>query len=216
MDPRFLIPLIDTLLIEGYSYAKGNRFLDDEQLGSMPKLRLAGNFVLTFLTKLASGYWNIFDPQNGFVAIQARALEKLPLDRLARRYFFENDMLIHLNIIRARVKDVPIPARYGDEQSSMRLSQILATFPLRLFARFWYRLYQRHILRDFSAVAVFWIAGVTLITWGTVFGAIHWIKSTWTGQVATTGTVMLSALPFILGFQLVLQAIVIEIQDASR
>jgi hypothetical protein len=138
------------------------------------------------------------------------------LGRLARRYFFENDMLIHLNIAGARVKDVPIPARYGDERSSMRLGQVVATFPVYLFRRFWYRLYQRHVLRDFSPVAVFWVAGSALLAWGTGFGAYTWIKSSWTGHLASTGTVMLAALPLILGFQLALQAILIEIQDSSR
>lgn len=216
MDPWYLPALLDPILMHGYAYVKGNRFLDGDQLGRMPKSRLVGNFVLTFLTKLASGYWNIFDPQNGFVAIDANVLRRLPLERLARRYFFENDMLIHLNILQARVKDVAIPARYGDERSSMRLGHVCATFPLYLLRRFWYRIYQKYILRDFSPIAVFWITGTLLLSWGTGFGAFTWIRSSWTGHVASTGTVMLSALPLILGFQLALQAIAIEIQESSR
>jgi len=182
----------------------------------MPKIRLAGSFVLTFLSKLASGYWHIFDPVNGFVAIDARALRKLPLDRLARRYFFETDMLIQLNVFGARIKDVPIPPRYGNEPSSMRVSTVLLTFPLYLLRGFAHRIYQRHVLRDFSAVAVFWILGTVLLAWGMGFGAFTWIKSSWSGHVASTGTVMLSMLPLILGFQLVLQAILIEIQESPR
>ena len=216
MDPRCLPALLDPLLAEGCDYTKGNRFLDTDQLIEMPSLRLIGNFVLTFLTKLVSGYWNVFDPQNGFVAIRAAMLRRLPLDRLARRYFFENDMLIHLNIMHARVRDVPIPARYGEERSAMRLGQVLLTFPAHLARRFWYRIYQRHILRDFSAAGVFWVVGSALMTWGGLFGAAMWIRSVATGHPATTGTVMLSALPVILGFQLVLQAILVEIQDSSR
>lgn len=216
MDPAYLPALLDAILVEGYAYAKGNRFLDGEQLGHMPRLRLFGNFVLTFLTKLVSGYWHVFDPQNGFVAIDAFLLRKLPLAALARRYFFENDMLVHLNVFKARVKDVPIPARYGDEKSSMSLRVVLATFPVHLITRFWYRLYQRHVLRDFSPVAVFWVLGILLLTWGTGFGAFTWIRSIYSGHVATTGTVMLSVLPFILGFQLALQAILIEIQESPR
>lgn len=216
MDPGLLPSLLDPILVEGYAYAKGNRFLWEDRMPDMPKIRLAGSFGLTFLTKLASGYWHVFDPVNGYIAIDAAMLKKLPLHRIARRYFFESDMLIQLNIFRARVKDVPVSARYDDEKSSMRVSQALVTFPLYLLKGFWYRIYERHVLREFSPVAVFWILGSLLLTWGTGFGAFTWAKSTWSGHVATTGTVMLSILPFILGFQLALQAILIEIQESPR
>lgn len=216
MDPQQLPRLLDAIVVDGYDYAKGNRFLDSDELAQMPKLRLLGNFILSFLTKLSSGYWSVFDPQNGFVAIDVTVLRKLPLERLSRRYFFENDMLVHLNIAQARVKDVAIPARYGDERSSLRVSQVLATFPAYLCRRFWYRVYQRHVLRDFSVVAVFWIVGAALVSWGVGFGATMWVVSAVSGHPATTGTVMLAALPLILGFQLVLQAILIEVQESSR
>ena len=216
MDPGLLSTLLDPIVADGYAYAKGNRFLWEDRLPDMPKIRLAGSFGLTFLTKLASGYWHVFDPVNGYIAIDAAMLRKLPLQRIARRYFFESDMLIHLNVFRARVKDVPVRARYEDERSSMRVGQVLVTFPLYLLKGFWYRIYERHVLREFSPVAVFWILGSLLLAWGTGFGAFTWIKSSWSGQVATTGTVMLSILPFILGFQLVLQAILIEIQESPR
>jgi glycosyltransferase involved in cell wall biosynthesis len=216
MDPAELPALLDPIVKEGYAYAKGNRFLSEERLASMPSWRLVGAFILTFPTKLVSGYWHVFDPVNGFVAIDATMLRKLPLDRIARRYFFETDMLIQLNVFKARVKDVDIPARYGDEQSSMRLGHVIATFPLYLFRRFWYRLYYRHVLRDFSAVVVFWVFGLALSGWGAAFGAYIWLHSSFVGPAATTGTVMLSALPLILGFQLILQAISIEIQESPR
>jgi hypothetical protein len=179
-------------------------------------VRLFGNFVLTFLTKLASGYWHVFDPVNGYLAVDAAMLRRIPLQRLAQRYFFESDMLIHLNVFRARVRDVPMPALYGDEQSTMRIGRVLVSFPLFLARGFWYRVYERHVLREFSAVAVFWTLGALLLTWGTVFGAATWIASLALGRAATTGTVMLAVLPFILGFQLVLQAILTEIQESPR
>jgi len=216
MDPGLLPALLDPIVVDGYAYAKGNRFLWESRLPDMPTIRLAGSFGLTFLTKLASGYWHVFDPVNGYIAIDSAMLRRLPLDRIARRYFFESDMLIHLNVFRARVKDVPVPARYEDEGSSMRVGQVLVTFPLYLMKGFWYRIYQRHVLREFSPVAVFWILGSLLLAWGTGFGAFTWIKSVSSGHVATTGTVMLSILPFILGFQLALQAILIEIQESPR
>jgi glycosyltransferase involved in cell wall biosynthesis len=216
MDPQHLPSLLDPIVTEGYAYAKGNRFLAANGPKDMPVTRLAGSFVLTFLTKLASGYWHVFDPVNGYIAIDAATLQRLPLGRVAPRYFFETDMLIELNVFRARVRDVPIPPCYGDERSSMRLSTVIVTFPFYLFKGFWYRIYQRHVLREFSPVAVFWVFGSLFLVWGTGFGLLEWVRSARSGQVASTGTVMLSALPFILGFQLVLQAILIEIHESPR
>jgi glycosyltransferase involved in cell wall biosynthesis len=216
MDPQFLPALLDPIVLDGYAYTKGNRFLWEDQLSQMPTLRLVGSFGLTFLSKLASGYWHVFDPVNGYFAIEIEALRKLPLHRMARRYFFENDMLIHLNVFRATVKDVAIPARYGDERSSMGITRVLFTFPWFLFKGFWYRVYQRHVLREFSAVAMFWVLGALMLAWGTGFGALTWIRSLLTNRVATTGTVMLSVLPFIMGFQLALQAMLLEIQESPR
>ena len=216
MDPALLSDLLDPLVDDDYAYAKGNRFLNNAKLKEMPPIRLIGNYGLTFLTKLASGFWHVFDPQNGFIAIKGEALKSFDLDRIAKRYFFENDMLVHLNIFGFRVKDVPMPARYGDEHSSMRISHVLLTFPPYLFRRFWYRVYQKHILRDFSPIALFWVSGVPLFLWGIFFGTYTWAKSLIFGQIATTGTVMLSVLPFLLGFQLILQAILLEISESPR
>lgn len=216
MDPSYVPALLDPLIENGYAYAKGNRFLDNTKLREMPTHRLIGNYGLTFLTKLASGYWHVFDPQNGFIAVQAEALRRIELHHLAKRYFFENDMLVHLNIFGFRVKDVPIPARYGDETSSMSLFKVLITFPFYLFKRFWYRIYQKDVLRDFSPVAIFWVFGSALFLWGFVFGAYTWAKSTLLDQFASTGTVMLSVLPLILGFELILQAIILEIKESPK
>jgi dolichol-phosphate mannosyltransferase len=216
MDPAQLPRLIEPVVAGRFDYAKGNRFLDDDALARMPRVRLFGNLVLTFLTKLASGYWHIFDPQNGYLAVDRATLSRVKLSHVANRYFFENDLLVHLNIVRARVTDVPMPARYGAEISSMRLGSILLTFPPQLIRRFWYRVYQRHVLRDFSVVAIFWFLGALLTLWGVVFGLVEWAISIISGEPATTGTVMLSAIPLILGFQLLLQAMLIEIGDSQR
>ena len=157
----------------------------------MPTLRLIGNYGLTFLTKLASGYWHVFDPQNGFLAIKAEALKCIDLDHLAKRYFFENDMLVHLNIFGFRVKDVSIPARYGQEKSSMSISEVIVTFPIYLWRRFWYRIYQKDVLRDFSPVALFlvrWINAVRMgiSVWGVYLGKVDSassIRIDWNGHV---------------------------------
>jgi len=216
MDPQLLSSLLDPLTQNGYGYAKGNRFLRREALRQMPRLRLIGNFLLTFFTKLASGYWRVFDPQNGYVAVRASALRQLDLDHLARGFFFENDMLVHLNILDVPVKDVSMPAFYGDEESKVRINRILVTFPLYLFRGFWFRIYEKYVLRDFSPIGLFWCVGAVLMVGSSLFGFATWAHSLYTHRAATTGTVMLSVLPFLIGFELILQAIILEIREGPR
>jgi glycosyltransferase involved in cell wall biosynthesis len=216
MLPEHLHLLLDAIIDQGYDYAKGNRFLNGDLLHVMPRHRLFGNIVLTFLNKLASGYWQIFDPQNGYTAITAKTLQRLDLRKIHPRYFFENDMLIALNFINARVVDVAIPARYGNERSDLNPFRAGITFPLLFLPRFWRRIYQKYVLRDFSPIALFLFMGLILSAWGIIFGAYHWILSIATEHVASTGTVMLAVLPLILGFQLVLQAIVLDIQETPK
>jgi len=212
MDPDRMHYLISPL-VNGFDYAKANRFMHTKALNAMPPIRLIGNFVLTFLTKLASGYWKVFDPQNGYLAITREALQTLTLDSIYNRYFFENDMLINLNINKLRVVDVSMPAIYGDEKSSMKLSRIIASFPWLLLVGFFRRVYRKYVLADFSIIGFFYFMGIILISFGFFFGLYHWSISIFTGVAATTGTVMISVLPIILGFQLFLQGIVLEIED---
>ncbi|HEV8579107.1 MAG TPA: glycosyltransferase family 2 protein [Thermoanaerobaculia bacterium] len=216
MDPEYLPQLLDALIDERYDYAKGNRFLAGQSLASMPKHRIVGNVVLTFLTKLASGYWHIFDPQNGYTAIKADALRVLDLNCIHKRFFFENDMLVNLNYFKRRVKDVAIPARYGDERSHLNIVGISFTFPFLLLRRFFRRVEQKYVLRDFSPIALFLFLGVLLFGWGAGFGIYLWIETALTGIATPTGTIMLSLLPLILGFQLLLQAIVLDIQETPK
>lgn len=216
MSPEYLTALLDPLIDNGYDYAKGNRFLAGESLSSMPRHRLFGNVVLTFMTKLASGYWHVFDPQNGYTAIKAEALRTIDLDRVHNRFFFENDMLVQLNFFRRRVIDVAIPARYGNERSKLNPLRVVVTFPVLLLLRFFYRVYQKYILRDFSPIALFLILGLALFGWGAGFGLYLWIETLGSTHLTPTGTIMLALLPLILGFQLLLQAIVLDIQETPK
>lgn len=215
MDPRYLPLLLDSIIEENYAYVKGNRFLHPGYLKGMPKIRIFGNVVLTFLNKLASGYWNIFDPQNGYTAIKNEVFNDINLDHLHKRYAFENDMLINLNIENCRVKDVSIPAIYGEEKSHIKMVNILFTFPLFFIRGFLHRIYQKYILRSFHPIALFLIFGTILFLWGFIFG-IYVIISTIGPPVASTGTVMLSLLPLLVGFELILQAIVLDIQETPK
>lgn len=214
MDPAMLGRLLDPIVDGRCGYTKGNRFLFARELAVMPRHRLIGNFTLTFLTKLASGYWHVFDPQNGYLAIAAPVLRLLDFDRLSRRWFFENDMLINLNVFNVAVADVPMPSRYGDERSSLRVARVLLSFPFHLFRGYWSRFYRKYVLRDFSPIALFMLAGLPLVVFGILLGGYTWVQSWRLNRFASTGTVMLSVLPFIVGFQLVLQALVLEIRES--
>jgi glycosyltransferase involved in cell wall biosynthesis len=216
MRPEHLTLLLNKIIDEKFDYAKGNRFFETTYLRQMPRLRILGNIGMTFLTKLASGYWNIFDPQNGYTAITSRALRSLPLGKLHRRYFFENDMLIHLNIDHRRVADAPIPAHYAAERSKLSITRATASFPFLILRGGLTRIFQKYILRDFSPIALFLITGFLLLLWSFIFGSIVWMRSIATNTAAPTGTIMLVVIPLILGFQLVLQAITLDIQNTPR
>lgn len=215
MDPAELERLLAPLLDGKADMAKGNRYFSLSSLTAMPLIRIAGNAGLTFLVKLASGYWNLFDPANGYVAIRVSMLERLDLARLPRRYFFESGLLIELGIQHAVIRDVAIPARYGDEQSSLSVSRTLLGFPPRLVWGFGRRVFWRYFVHDFSALSVFLLLGVPLTLFGAVFGAVLW-WSYHDREYTPAGLVMLAAMPIILGFQMLVQAIVLDIQSVPR
>jgi dolichol-phosphate mannosyltransferase len=216
MDPRYLRRLIAPILRGDADYAKGNRFHHVEHLRGMPTVRLLGNAALGFLVRLSSGYWNLYDPTNGYTAIHHRALSNLPLDNLARDYFFESHMLGELGLIGACVTDVPIPALYGEEVSSMRLGRVLRRFPFLLLEGFLRRLWIRHLMSSFSVFGLYVSVGSLLMLAGTIFGLWHWTSSLVTGIPATAGTVMVGALPLTLGFILLVQAIAVDVASVPR
>jgi dolichol-phosphate mannosyltransferase len=211
MSAEDLDGLVAPILSGRADYAKGNRFVDLRALERMPGARLAGNAVLSFMSKLASGYWNMLDVTNGFTAIAADLLRRVDMSRVSDRYFFETSMLIELNILRATVADVEMPARYGDEHSSMRLSRVLFTFPGLLARGLMRRFYWRYLIEEFSVVSVCVLLGGPLALFGTAFGAWHWLDSMRTGTPATAGTVFVAALPIILGFQLLLAGLLLDV-----
>ncbi len=216
MDPAHLARLVDPIVRGRADYTKGNRFLHARELLSMPPLRRIGNLGLSFLTKLASGYWNVFDPTNGYTALHAGVLDCIDTDCIGRRYFFESSMLIELGVAGAVVEDVPIPARYGDEVSSLSVARTLSEFPGQLLRGCLRRIWIQHFVRDFSALALLLTAGLGLATFGALWGAAWWLESWRTGVVTSTGTVMLSVLPLILGVQCLLQCLLLDLQSVPR
>ncbi|MCX6071457.1 MAG: glycosyltransferase family 2 protein, partial [Chloroflexi bacterium] len=191
---------------------KGNRFRDFEALRQMPLIRRMGNMVLSFLVKAATGYWTIFDPTNGFIAVRGELLAKLPLDQLDPSYFFEISFLGHLYEQGAVVRDVETPARYGDETSSLSIAKVLIEFPPRLLLMLLRRIVLKYAIHDFSMGSVHLIVGVPLLLFGLVFGMAKWIHYSHLGLPAPTGTVMLATLPVILGVQLLLSAAAVDLQ----
>jgi glycosyltransferase involved in cell wall biosynthesis len=211
MDPAYLPDLLDKVTDEGYGFAKANRFYAPESFQGMPGHRVFGNIVLSFLTKLSSGYWNLFDPQNGYTAIRTDVVRRLPLDRIALRYSFENDLLIHLNILQVPAVDVPIPAVYGDEVSSIRLSKVVPELINRLTVGFWKRIWYRYVLWSFSPIAFLLFAGLLLFAFGLAV-SIWMVFQIAASVVATAATVMLAALPLMIGTQFLVSALQLDIQ----
>jgi len=215
MDPRFLDRFALMAIRHQCDYVKANRFGHIEALPAMPRIRFLGNLFLTFLTKWASGYWNVFDPQNGFVMITRKMLKRLDLTKIDKSYFFENSMLINLNILRAQIGEIYMPAHYGEEISSMRLGKIIKDFPVKLVRGYVHRIYQKYIFRSLSPFIFLLLFGILSTVWGCAWGGISWWKSYFTGIPATTGTVILALLPLLLGWTALLQAFILDVQDAG-
>ncbi len=211
MDPALIPVLIEPILAGEADYTKGNRFFDLEEVRSMPRIRLFGNAVLSFMTKLSSGYWNLFDPTNGYTAIHAEVARHLPFQKISRRYFFETDMLFRLSTFRAVVLDVPMEAKYGDEISNLKISKIIGEFIIKHIRNFTKRIFYNYYLRDCSLASLELPLGLILFIFGIIFGGWQWIISASEGTTTSAGTVMLSALPVLTGLQLILSFIAYDI-----
>lgn len=210
--PHFVRPIVRGLA----DYTKGNRFYRPESLRGMPPMRLFGNAALSFLTKLSCGYWSSMDPTNGYTAIHTAVLRKLPLEKLERRYFFETDMLYHLNTIRAVVHDVPMDSVYADEESNLKISKILPEFLRKHATRLVKRYVYLYLLRDFNIGSLYSMLGAALCSVGMIFGGVHWAQSAVTGQTASSGTVMFAALPLIIGIQFLIAFLHYDVSNVPR
>ena len=216
MDAR-LIPIFIQPIVAGLAdYTKGNRFFDLEEIGAMPKTRLFGNAVLSFMTKISSGYWDLFDPTNGFTAIHADVARHLPFKKISSRYFFETDMLFRLNILRSVVMDIPMSARYEDEVSNLKISKILGEFVIKHLRNFLKRIFYNYYLRDLSLASIELPLGSMLFLFGVSFGGYHWSTSIQLGAATPAGTVMLAALPILMGAQLILAFLGYDIAAVPR
>lgn len=213
MDPQ-LIPLFTRPIMAGEAdYSKGNRFYDLEKIRSMPAIRIFGNAVLSMVAKFSTGYWNIFDVTNGYTAIHTKVLKKIPFSKISDRYFFETDMLFRLNTIRASVIDIPMDAVYGDEKSSLKISSILTDFAFKHLKNSFKRIFYNYFLRDMTIASLELVLGAVLLGFGLCYGLFHWIQALTTGSATSSGTVMLAALPTIVGLQMLLAFVTFDVSN---
>lgn len=216
MDPRLIPRFVGPIARGEADYTKGNRFYDLEGVRTMPKVRLFGNAVLSLMTKLSAGYWDLFDPTNGYTAIHADVAAHLPYEKISKRYFFETDVLFRLNTLRAVVLDVPMTAHYGDEVSNLRISRVLGEFLFKHTRNFCKRIFYNYYLRDMSLASFELPLGLLLFAFGMGVGLVHWGTSIATGIPTSPGTVMIAALPVILGTQFVLAFIGHDVASVPR
>ncbi|MFM2448547.1 MAG: hypothetical protein RIS44_997 [Pseudomonadota bacterium] len=216
MDPRLVSLFAEPILSGRSDYTKGNRFFNLEDVESMPFIRLAGNAILSFMCKASSGYWSIFDPTNGYTAISRHALKLLPMNKIHKRYFFETDMLFRLGTFGAVVQDVPMRAVYGDERSNLSIGKVIFSFSIGHLKNLTKRIFYNYFLRGFSVASIELILSIIFILFGGVFGIAKWINSSLTGIHASSGEVMLAALPIIVGVQLLISFVGFDMQNQPK
>lgn len=216
MDPALILDFVIPIINGEADYTKGNRFFNLEKVHAMPKARLFGNAALSFMCKLSSGYWNLFDPTNGYTAIHKDVARQLPFNKVSKRYFFETDLLFRLNTLGAAVVDVPMDAKYGDEISNLKISKIIGEFLLKHVRNFLKRIFYNYYLRDMSLASIELPLGMLLLTFGALYGGYHWIHSAQAGVSTPAGTVMLAITPLLMGLQLVLAFLSYDISSVPK
>ena len=204
MDPSEIPKLVLPLIRKEADYTKGNRFFNIKALGAMPINRIIGNAGLSFYSKMSSGYWSIFDPNNGFTAINMQVLSDLDLSKIDNRYFFESDMLFRLNLAKAVVLDVPMPAVYKDEKSNLSILKVLVEFPLKHSRNLLKRIFYNYLLREFSLASLNLLFGSLLVSFSLIFGSLKWFTSNQTGIPSGEGALILFTVSMLMGFQLLI------------
>lgn len=207
MDTSYIPDLLKPLILDKAEYAKGNRFRDFKALKSMPVTRKTGNLFLSFLTKIATGYWNNFDPTNGFFAVKTEYLKNADFKNISDRYYFETSLISEMYFQNVRIKDVPMPAVYGDEKSNMTVWKMPFIFIPKLLKTFLKRIIKTYFLYDFNMSSIYMLLGIPLFFFGVIYGIYKWWYYSMVDELAPTGTIMLVTLSIILGFQLLLQSI---------
>lgn len=204
MDPSLILKFVMPIVNNEADYTKGNRFFDLDGLDAMPRLRLFGNAALSFISKFSTGYWNLFDPTNGYTAISAELARRLPFEKISKRYFFESDILFRLNLLKAVVIDVPMTAIYLDEVSNLHIKKVFLEFIYKNMRNYFKRIFYNFYLRDMSIASVELPLGIILLLFGFIYGFMGWWDSSLKGMATPVGTIMLSAVTILTGVQLFL------------
>ncbi len=213
MDPAELEQLVRPVAGGEVDYAKANRLFTGEAWRVIPRHRYVGNAILSLLTKIASGYWHVADSQSGYTAISAAMLAQLDRDRIYRGYGFPNDMLVHLNVWNARVRDFPARPVYGvGERSGIRLRRVVPTISWLLLKGFLWRLREKYVIRDFHPLVFFYAFGFVMTATGLVLGIVETALRI-AGNAVSVGTVVLVALLLIAGSQFTLFAMWFDMES---
>lgn len=216
MDPSLIPMFLDTLVADQSDYVTGNRFWSINHVKQMPKIRLFGNLLLSFFAKVSTGYWNLFDPNNGFTAIRRQSLLNLPLELIDDRYFFESDILFRLYLNNAKISQIAMYAKYEDEESNLKIYKILLEFSFKHIRNLMKRIIYTYFLRDFSIATLNLVFGSVLMSFGTVRGLFAWSHSL-NSQIPTqTGTQVLVAMTILSGLQMLLSFANVDVERARR
>lgn len=216
MDPALITRFLAPIASGEADYTKGNRFYYLKSVAGMPRMRILGNAGLSFLTKLSTGYWNIFDPTNGYTAIHRDVLAVMDLEKISCRYFFETDLLFRLNLAHGVVVDVPMDAKYADEVSNLKISKVFFEFLGKHIRNFTKRIFYNYFLRDMSAASLELLFGVSLMLFGILFSAYHWIHSGNLHMTTPAGTVIIGALALLSGLQLLIAFVTHDVESQPR
>jgi glycosyltransferase involved in cell wall biosynthesis len=216
MDLSIIRDFIEPIQQGEADYTKGNRFFDLENINRMPKMRLIGNSLLSFMSKISTGYWNIFDPNNGYTAIHTNLIKKIAFTSVSKRYFFESDMLFRLNILKAVVVDIPMDAKYGDEKSNLSVTKSIGEFFYKHNRNFLKRIFYNYYLRDMSLASFELPCGLFLLIFGAVYGLYNWHHYSQLKLLTPLGTVMVSALSLLFGLQFILAFLSYDIASVPR
>jgi hypothetical protein len=214
MDPGELESLVLPVARGEVDYAKANRLFTGQAWELIPRSRYLGNAVLSLLTKIASGYWHVADSQAGYTALGLPMLGLLDLDRIYAGYGFPNDVLVHLNIRNARVRDVPSRPIYGvGERSGIRIRRVVPRIAWLLVKGFFFRMWEKYVIRDFHPLVFFYAIGLLATAAGLFLGGLVSIRRIFGGYDITPATVGLVALLLLSGSQFTLFAMWFDMES---
>ncbi|HEX4520294.1 MAG TPA: glycosyltransferase family 2 protein [Gaiellaceae bacterium] len=213
MDPAELETIADPVARGEVDYAKANRLISGRAWELIPRSRYLGNAVLSLLTKIASGYWHVADSQAGYTAIGLDTLERLDLDRVYTRYGFPNDLLVHLNVINARVRDIPSRPIYNvGERSGIRIRKVVPRISWLLLKGFFWRMREKYVIRDFHPLVFFYLLGILMTAVGLVLGITETVLRI-LGNPIPAATIVLVALLLVSGSQFTLFAMWFDMES---